>query len=109
MTELKILKSAVEYLESQPKVVCDPYPDYDDRVMAALNTMKSDYEYIEHHDKLKDKAIEDMSLADLATMYTFIQRGERFCDGHIAGFIEDGRLLKLFNRHIELLKKKKLF
>ena len=107
MTDIKALRSAVEYLGDQPKTVFDPYPVYDDRVLTALNTLKSDYRYLEHYEKLENKAIEDMTLNDLAAMYTFIQRGERFCDGHIAAFIEDGRLLKLFRRHIELLEKKK--
>ena len=40
-------------------------------------------------------------------MYTFILRGERFCDGHIASYIEDGDLLALVERHIELLEKKR--
>lgn len=107
MTDIQALRSAVEYLSNQPKTVFDPYPVYDDRVLTALNTLKSDYRYLEHYEKLENKAIEDMTLTDLAAMYTFIQRGERFCDGHIASFIEDGRLLKLFRRHIELLEKKK--
>ena len=107
MNELKTLKEAADYLSGKPETVFDPYPQYDDRVMNALNTMKPDLNYLEHYADLEDKAIEDMSLKELATMYTFIQRGERFCDGHIAAFIEDGRLLKLFRRHIELLEKKK--
>lgn len=105
--DLNVLKMAAEYLESQPKVTMDPYPDYDSRVMAALGTLKSDYQYLEHHSKLEGKAVDKMTLNDLATMYTFILRGERFCDGHIASFIEDGSLLRLINRHIELLEGKR--
>ena len=110
MKDIEILGAAVEYLKEQPKVDFHPYPDYDGRVMAALNTLDPDYDYPKNHEKIADKPIEEMDLKDLSTMYTFIQRGERFCDGHIAGFIEDGTLLKLFTRHIELLtKEKKLF
>lgn len=107
MTDIEILRAAAEYLKDRPKVVFAPYPNYDERVIAALDTLPSDHEYLSHHEKLEDKAIRSMTLDDLATMYTFILRGERFCDGHIASFIEDGRLLELVDRHIELLEKEK--
>ena len=107
MSDIDDLKASAEYLRSEPKVVFDPYPVYDDRVMRALNTFKPDYDYLEHYAELEGKAAADMSLEDLATMYTFIVRGERFCDGHIASFIEDGDLLALVERHIELLEKKR--
>ena len=107
MTDLEMLRAAEDYLKDQPKVVLDPYPDYDERVMAVLGSLKSDRNYLENHEKLENKAIETLNLAELATMYTFIQRGERFCDGHIASFIEDGRMLQLVRRHRELLEAKK--
>lgn len=107
MKDLEILKAAADYLKDQPKVVFDPYPDYDERVMNALGTLKSDTDYLEHHANLEDKPIETLNLTELATIYTFIQRGERFCDGYIAGVIEDGSLLQLVNRHIELLEEQK--
>ncbi len=107
MKNLKILKAAEEYLKGQPEVVFERYPVYDDRVMAVLGTLNSDTDYMIHHEKLENKAIETYDLNELATMYTFLLRGERFCDGHIAAYIEDGTLLKLVERHIELLEKKK--
>ena len=107
MTDIEILRAAAEYLKDRPKVVFTPYPNYNERVIAALDTLPSDHEYLSHYEKLKDKAIRSMTLDDLATMYTFILRGERFCDGHIVSFIEDGRLLELVDRHIELLEKEK--
>ena len=102
--DIESLKTAAEYLSGQPKVVCDPYPNYDNRVFYVLGSLPSDYAYLDHYSDLENKAIKDMTLDDLATMYTFIVRGERFCDGHIASFIEDGMLLKLVNRQIELLE-----
>ena len=102
--DIDSLKAAAEYLKSQPQVACDPYPNYDNRIFDVLGSLPPDYEYLDHYGDLENKAIGDMTLDDLATMYTFIIRGERFCDGHIASFVEDGRLLKLVNRQIELLE-----
>ena len=101
--ELEVLRSAAAYLAAKPKVSYNPWPIYPDVVMEALHTLPADYDYLEHHDLLENKPIASMNLDDIATMYTFIQRGERFCDGHIAGFIEDGTLYMLIQRHMELL------
>lgn len=106
MDDIAVLKAAADYLRDRPTVVCDPYPAYDGRVLDALNILPTDTDYLENHEKLENKAVGEMDLEDLSTMYTFIQRGERFCDGHIAGFIEDGSLLDLIDRHIALLEKK---
>ena len=103
MTDLETLRAAAEYLKDQPRTPCDPYPNYDGRVIAALNTLPPDYDYLAHHEKIADKPIEKLTLAELATMYTFLQRGERFCDGHIAAYIKDGTLYKLVKRQQELL------
>lgn len=100
-----VLHEAVDHLKDNPKVVFDPYPVYASEVMKALVILPLDNNYMKNHDKLDEGSIETMSLKELATMYTFIQRGERFSDGHIASYIEDGRLLRLFKRHLELLDK----
>lgn len=99
------LEQAISYLLDNPKVVFDPYPVYAPEVMKALVILPLDNNYMKNHDKLDEGSIETMSLKELSTMYTFIQRGERFSDGHIASYIEDGKLLRLFKRHLELLEK----
>lgn len=106
-TDMEALKAAADYLKDQPKVDYDPYSNYDNCIFDVLHSLPTDYEYPTHHRALEDKAIEDMTLSELATMYTFIERGERFCDGHIASFVQDGTLLKLVTRQIELLEEKK--
>lgn len=97
------LLEAKAYLESNPKVECNPYPQYDGRIYSVLYSLELDTEYMEKHDRLAGKEISEMSLPDLSVMYTFICRSERFCDGSIMSYVEDGTLLKLLNRELELL------
>ncbi len=100
-----MLAEAAEYLKSRPKVVWNPYPEYEPAVMTVLGSLQTDTDYLRHYEKLKDKAIESMSLTEIATMYTRMLRGERFSDGFIAENIEDGTLYRLVLRHTELLRK----
>ena len=51
----------------------------------------------------RGKAIEEYNLDELKTMFTFINRGERFCDGHIAAYVENGDLLRLLKRLNEIV------
>lgn len=96
------LESAVSYLETQPKVVFDPYPNYDSRVFDALSLLSADVNYQENYEKLADIPISEMTIENVATTLTFISRGERFCDGHIASYIESGTLLELMKRLKEI-------
>lgn len=100
-----LLLAAADYLKKNPKVEFTPYPVYAGEIMDVLGSMEDDKNYAANHDELEGKPIEDMNLKNIATMYTFIVRGERFCDGHIAGYVEDGTLYRLVLRHLELLEK----
>lgn len=100
----EILKEAQDYLGDSPQVEFNPRCSYDGRVMRAFATLPTDTNYMSKHDKLKGKPIEEMSMDDIAVMYTFIERGERFSDGHIAAYINDGTVLKLVNRQLELIR-----
>lgn len=100
-----MLMEAAEYLKDRPKVVWNPYPEYEPAIMNVLGSLECDIHYPSHYEKLKDKAIESLSLREIATMYTRMLRGERFCDGFIAENIEDGTLYRLVLRHAELLRK----
>ena len=99
---LDILSRAADYLKDNPKVVFDPYPIYDERVMCVFGTLSEDLNYMADYERLKDVEIETMDIRQIATMYTFVQRGERFCDGHIAAYIENGTLYRLVKRQLEL-------
>lgn len=97
------LKEAATFLEINPKIQFNPYPSYDGRIYTVLNSLGIDNMYMDNYEEIKDKPIEALSLEDLKTKYTFILRAERFCDGAIARYVEDGSLTKMVKREIELL------
>lgn len=101
--DIEELDSIIEYLKNNNKVEFNPYPMYEKEVMQALGLLKSDLKYLSNHEKIANKPIGEMNKKEIATMLTFISRGERFCDGHIASFVESGDLLKLMIRLKELL------
>ncbi|MCQ2518259.1 MAG: DUF6508 domain-containing protein [Lachnospiraceae bacterium] len=96
------LDSIIEYLKINKTVEFSPYPVYSAEIYKALDLLEEDINYLSNHRKIENKSINDMSKKEIATMLTFISRGERFCDGHIAGFVESGDLLKLMLRLKEL-------
>lgn len=96
------LDSVIAYLQTHDHVECDPYPVYDKEVYQALGMLSVDHNYAKHYEKLERKPIEEMNCKEIATVLTFIVRGERFCDGHIAGYVESGDLLRLMLRLREL-------
>ena len=54
-------------------------------------------EYGPNGDNYKYKKIEELSLEETLSYLTFIIRGEKFCDGHIASYLEDGTIERLGN------------
>ena len=103
-TLYNVLKRAEEYLNTDFQIGQWPLTYYDQRIMDALYSLEPDYKYVKNYPLIKDVPIEEMTLDQIATMYTFIYRGERFCDGHIYGYMENGILRKLILRHLELMK-----
>lgn len=102
MIDTEKLDSIIEYLENNKTVECNPYPVYGSEIMSALGLLKPDMKYSANYEKIKDKPIEQMKEKEIATMLTFISRGERFCDGHIASYVESGDLLRLMQRLKEI-------
>lgn len=102
MPQIRELDTIIDFLCHNNKVEFNPYPQYDDCVMQALNQLPPDMNYSANYEKIGDKEISQMNRKEIATMLTFIQRGERFCDGHIACYVEDGTLLKLMERLREI-------
>ena len=98
----KTLDSVIDFLETYKHVECNPYPDYDRYVWQALSMLPNDLKYLSNYEKLKGKPISEMKRKEIGTMLTFIARGERFCDGHIMGFVESGQLLELMKRLKEI-------
>lgn len=98
------LREARAFLEANPKVEFNPYPLYDRRIFTVLHSLGVDEMYMKNAEKIEGKPIEEMSLRELKTMYSFISRAEKFCDGAIAGYVEDGTMVKMVKREIELLE-----
>ncbi|GAB2566384.1 DUF6508 domain-containing protein [Leucobacter ruminantium] len=82
------------------------YPNYDKRLMEALwgasELVGTDYGYTERVDEVRELSVPEMTQSQLSTFLTWVQRGERFCDGFIDGFVKDGRVLQALRRAAEL-------
>ncbi|MBR5641551.1 MAG: hypothetical protein IKW92_05435 [Firmicutes bacterium] len=88
-------------------VIIMPYPLYDDEVYdwmkAVGDTGLTDHDYLEHMEALRDKPVDTLTAEEIMTWFTYYLRGERFCDGLIAGALESGELEALGNRLRELI------
>ncbi len=71
--------------------------EVDNWIEEFYNLKLSDFNYLDNYRIYKYKKIEDLSLEETLSYITFIIRGERFCDGHIASYLEDGTIEKLCN------------
>lgn len=105
----------VEWQKSQKKkdkdgndITVMGYPLYDPKVTEIIKFVKNNYEikdesYVKFvEEKWFDWDIKDLDKEQLINKIFFIYQSERFCDGLIARFIEDGTLLEVF----KLLKQK---
>ena len=78
------------------------YADYVDEIFNMIIGDQIIQNYLEMYENIKDKKISDLTLDEIVVYCTFINRGERFCDGFIAKFLDNGILVKLFERYLEL-------
>ena len=104
---LDVLRSGYRVSWVHPEGQTMGWPDYDPTVRAALNiahedVVGPDYEYLADFDTIAAKPIERATQRELSTLLTYVIRGERFADGHIASFIADGRLAAMFERVLEI-------
>lgn len=82
------------------------YPIYPQELFCVFDILEPDYNYTENISAWKEQPIaSEMTAGQIKTMLTWIERGERFCDGNIAGEVDSGRLLKLLLRLDDLLVK----
>lgn len=82
------------------------YPIYPHELFCVFDILEPDYNYTENISAWKEQPIaSEMTAGQIKTMLTWIERGERFCDGNIAGEVDSGRLLKLLLRLDDLLVK----
>ena len=95
-------KPTGEKTEDGKDIIQWPYPIYPDGLFESLYLLGSDYDYIKNMKDIKDKDISTMSLEEIRTFLTHIARGERFCDGLLEGYVENGLLAKALERILEL-------
>jgi len=102
--ELNRLEELLEFLKTEPQM---DYLSYPKEVFDILYNLGIDDDLYEKHTIVESKKIKEMTLDDIKVMYSYIIRGERFCDGHILMYIEDNTLYKLLQRQIEIIKENK--
>ena len=82
------------------------YYDYDKRVYEGLEACQelagADCDYLSRIGRIEDQPISGATLEDLSAWFTWVVRGERFCDGHIAQNLENGRVRELATRLLAL-------
>ena len=82
------------------------WPVYDERVFEGLEACQelagTDYDYLGHIEGIQTQPVSRATPAELATWFTWLLRGERFCDGHIARNLESGRVRELVTRLLEV-------
>ena len=64
-----------------------------------------DYHYGDTAPALIDSlpaGLDNLSKQEIGTCLTFIFRGERFCEGHIISYLENGILVALLRRLVEI-------
>nr|WP_245356583.1 DUF6508 domain-containing protein [Paeniglutamicibacter kerguelensis] len=61
-----------------------------------------DYDYLAHIERIERRPIARAALEELSAWFTWLRRGERFCDGRIAESLESGRVRELITRLLEL-------
>lgn len=84
-----------------------PFPIYPEGLFEALSITGIDRNYGENYKKYCEGVpIGEMSISQIRTMLTRMQRGERFCDGYIADEIENGNMFALLKRLDEILETK---
>lgn len=74
-----------------------------DGIEAANMLLGADYNYQENVDAVRDKSVSSALPGDLSTWFTWMSRGERFCDGFLAEQISDGGLYAVVKRLEELI------
>jgi len=82
------------------------YVSYHPEITSLFNYFSSNCkDYRKNIEKIKLKEISKLKLKEVDNYLTFIYRGERFSEGFISTFIDNGILLKLLNRLLEIFSK----
>ena len=77
---------------------CPVYSEEVDNWIEEFYNLKlADHNYLENYEIYKFKETKKLTLEETLSYLTFIIRGEKFCDGHIARYLENGIIEKLCN------------
>lgn len=91
---------------SEGGVIHFAFPVYPEELWQIFNLMKPDIHFATNMEKQPRRIVpSEMSVKQINTRLTWIQMGERFCDGNIAAEVENGNLLKMLLLLDDLLKK----
>ena len=97
--------------DSESGVAMTPYPEYDSHVRQFCRVVaKGGWaagNYLQKAPELFDapERIGCSDLEEICCALTFIVRGERFCDGHIAAMIKKGHVVRVLERLRELTRR----
>ena len=96
--------NVIDKTEDGKEIIQWPYPIYPEGLFELLyGLFETDKDYIENYEKLGDPIdYGSLSEEESITVITHYLRGERFCDGLIAGALEDGTLIKVLERIKEI-------
>ncbi len=73
-------------------------PQIWDGIEAAMDLLGVDYDYLRQIEAVRERRIPTASPSDLSTWFTWMSRGERFCDGFLYGNISNGELTAITKR-----------
>ena len=81
-----------------------PFTEYPEGVWESFSILESDKEYLDNYKQNCEGVLpSEMNVQQIRTMLTYLNRGEHFCDGLLAEYLENKVLLKLLLRLDDLL------
>ena len=99
------LKEAIDFFSSYTKVAWTTdkrslsYPVYPKKVFEYMQLLPADINYIENYQQFRnDITLEDLNIHQIQTVLTMLLRKEKYYDGFMAHYIEDGTILQLLLR-----------
>ena len=100
--DLLIQLKGYQYIRKENTMGLFYYADYIDKIFELVIGDKIIQNYMEIYRKIENKEIKNLTLDEIVAYFTFIRSGERFCDGHIAKFLDNGIFKELFERYLVL-------
>ena len=88
--------------KKEGNVIIQGHIQYDFCFYDLVKKLGPDYEYRQHIEAVKQKSIVELTISEIATYFTWLDRGERFYDGLIASHIDNGTVTQLLERLIDL-------